>query len=244
MGRALELARESQGSTNPNPPVGAVIVAGGAVVGEGRTQPPGGPHAEIMALRVAGPRARGAAIYVTLEPCSHWGRTPPCADALIDAGIVAAHVSLLDPNPLVHGRGVQRLRDHGVTVELGEGAEAAADLIAAHAVYATEHRPMVTLLLDAPPEVCEREIANADRTLDALPLDSLHTWGFLADLARHEVSAVVAFAHSASGIALLRAGLVDRVAAGPGVAAPPGFALQLTRDEPVPHVVFKPVTAD
>ncbi|MDQ2744070.1 MAG: bifunctional diaminohydroxyphosphoribosylaminopyrimidine deaminase/5-amino-6-(5-phosphoribosylamino)uracil reductase RibD, partial [Chloroflexota bacterium] len=102
MARALILAREARGHTHPNPPVGAVLVRRGEVVGEGRTQPAGGAHAEVVALSGAGQRARGADLFVTLEPCTHWGRTPPCADALIAAGIRSAHIALLDPNPVVN----------------------------------------------------------------------------------------------------------------------------------------------
>ena len=102
MGRALELARQAHG-TSPNPPVGAVLVKDGRVVGEGYTRPPGGPHAERVALQEAGDEARGAILYVTLEPCSHTGRTPPCTEAIIQAGVRQVHMALLDPNPLVHG---------------------------------------------------------------------------------------------------------------------------------------------
>src|SRR5947209_19311151 len=101
MARALELARSVQGHTSPNPPVGAVLVQGDTVVGEGSTQPPGGPHAEIMAVPAAGEQARGATLYVTLEPCSHWGRTPPCADARLGEGVAAVHADLVDPNATV-----------------------------------------------------------------------------------------------------------------------------------------------
>src|SRR5579872_371680 len=98
MGLAIDLARKVQGSTSPNPPVGAVLVRADVVVGEGATQPPGAAHAEIVALRQAAEAARGATLYVTLEPCSHWGRTPPCAEALARAGVATVHMSLLDPN--------------------------------------------------------------------------------------------------------------------------------------------------
>jgi pyrimidine deaminase RibD-like protein len=242
MERALALARKAQGSTSPNPPVGAVIARDDVVVGTGNTQPPGGPHAEVIALRAAGERAIGATIYVTLEPCSHWGRTPPCVDALIDAGITEAHIALLDPNPLVHGQGAQRLRDHGITVEIGEEAVEAAELIEAHAVYVTRHRPLVTLLLCAPGAVVEREVANADVLLDSQPVEDVP--GLLADLARRETTAIVSCADSAAGIALLRAGVVDRIVAGPKTPASAGFQLHQTRDDPAPHVVFKPVPCD
>ena len=103
MARALELARSAIGSASPNPPVGAVVVRDGEVVGEGSTMPAGQAHAEVVALRQAGELARGSTLYVTLEPCSHHGRTPPCAEAVIGAGISEVHVSLIDPNPLVMG---------------------------------------------------------------------------------------------------------------------------------------------
>jgi diaminohydroxyphosphoribosylaminopyrimidine deaminase/5-amino-6-(5-phosphoribosylamino)uracil reductase len=119
MQRAIELARQARGKTKPNPPVGAVLVKNGHIVGEGSTQPAGQAHAEIMALRQAGDQARGSTLYVTLEPCSHFGRTPPCADALIEAGISEVHLAVLDPNPLVNGAGARRLKEHGVTVSIG-----------------------------------------------------------------------------------------------------------------------------
>ena len=104
MRRAITLSETARGSTSPNPPVGAVIVdARGEVVGEGATQPPGGPHAEVMALRQAGEHARGATAFVTLEPCAHHGRTPPCAVALIAAGVAAVHYAVADPNPVAAG---------------------------------------------------------------------------------------------------------------------------------------------
>jgi pyrimidine deaminase RibD-like protein len=239
MERALELARQAQGSTSPNPPVGAVIVKDGHVVGEGGTQPAGGPHAEIVALRQAGSLTHGATIYVTLEPCSHWGRTPPCADALIEAGIAAAHVALLDPNPLVQGRGVRRLRDHGVSVELGEGADTAADLIEAHTLYVTEHRPLVTLLLDLPDEVEERERQNADMAVSSLPSDAGDPVRYVAALGADEVAAIVAPFTSEAGAAFLRAGLVDRIVADPNAPRPLSFAVHRSASEPAPHVVLK-----
>ena len=101
MGCALSLAELALGYTSPNPAVGAVVVKDGLVVGLGHTQPPGSAHAEVMALQQAGDRARGATMYVTLEPCCHQGRTAPCTKAIIDAGISEVHMALLDPNPLV-----------------------------------------------------------------------------------------------------------------------------------------------
>jgi diaminohydroxyphosphoribosylaminopyrimidine deaminase/5-amino-6-(5-phosphoribosylamino)uracil reductase len=119
--RALELAERGRGTTYPNPVVGAVLVCDGEIVGEGWHERPGEAHAEVNALRAAGDRARGATAYVTLEPCSHHGRTPPCADALIEAGVARVVVGVLDPNPKVHGLGFERLRNAGVDVEVAEG---------------------------------------------------------------------------------------------------------------------------
>ncbi|MER3404936.1 MAG: bifunctional diaminohydroxyphosphoribosylaminopyrimidine deaminase/5-amino-6-(5-phosphoribosylamino)uracil reductase RibD, partial [Chloroflexota bacterium] len=123
--RALELADLALGRCSPNPAVGAVLVRDGLVVGEGYTQPPGGAHAEIMALRQAGEQARGAMLYVSLEPCCHHGRTPPCTDALIAAGVREVHAATVDPNPVVNGRGIQALEQAGIAVHVGEHAEEA-----------------------------------------------------------------------------------------------------------------------
>ena len=119
MRRAIELAGLGCYTTAPNPNVGAVLVKGGEIIGEGYHQQAGGPHAEVFALRQAGDSAKGATAYVTLEPCSHFGRTPPCANALIAAGVSRVVVAMLDPNPLVAGRGVAMLRDAGITVDVG-----------------------------------------------------------------------------------------------------------------------------
>lgn len=147
MAAALRLARRGLGNTWPNPAVGCVIVRDGQVVGRGWTQPSGRPHAEAEALARAGEAARGATAYVTLEPCSHWGRTPPCCDALVRAGVARVVVATGDPDPRVDGRGLQRLRAAGVTVELGlMGAEARA-IIAGFARRITRGLPLVTLKL-------------------------------------------------------------------------------------------------
>ncbi len=116
MARALELAERGRGLTSPNPMVGAVVVSGETIVGEGFHERAGGPHAEVRALAAAGARAGGATLYVTLEPCSHHGRTPPCAPAVVAAGIRRVVVALVDPNPLVAGRGLAMLREAGVEV--------------------------------------------------------------------------------------------------------------------------------
>ncbi|HET9121981.1 MAG TPA: bifunctional diaminohydroxyphosphoribosylaminopyrimidine deaminase/5-amino-6-(5-phosphoribosylamino)uracil reductase RibD, partial [Acidiferrobacteraceae bacterium] len=117
MARALELARRGRETTPPNPCVGCVLVRGDTVVGEGWHRRAGEPHAEVHALRAAGTGAAGATCYVTLEPCAHTGRTPPCADALIAAGVARVVVGMEDPNPLVQGAGMARLRAAGITVE-------------------------------------------------------------------------------------------------------------------------------
>lgn len=119
MARALQLAAQGRYSTHPNPRVGCVIVADGEIVGEGWHVRAGEPHAEVHALRAAGARARGATAYVTLEPCSHFGRTPPCALALVEAGVARVVTAMQDPNPLVGGRGLQILEQAGIAVECG-----------------------------------------------------------------------------------------------------------------------------
>ena len=123
--RALELAERGRGTSHPNPVVGAVVVAGEEVVGEGWHERAGGPHAEVIALEAAGERARGATLYVTLEPCAHHGRTPPCVDAILAAGIARVVVGAPDPNPKTDGRGFERLRESAVEVELVDGDQAA-----------------------------------------------------------------------------------------------------------------------
>ena len=144
MRRALSLARRSLGGVSPNPSVGAVVVNGGAVVGEGRTEPPGGRHAEVVALEQAGEAARGGVMYVSLEPCNHHGRTPPCVDAILEAGIAEVHAAISDPNPSVAGGGAAALRDAGVKVVVGERAAEASTLLEAYLKWVTTRRPFVT----------------------------------------------------------------------------------------------------
>ena len=144
MARALELARSALGSTSPNPAVGAVLVKEGRIVGEGRTQPPGGPHAEVVAIQAAAHAAGGATLYVTLEPCSHYGRTPPCTEAIIGAGIAAVRAALLDPDGRVAGAGLARLREAGIAVATGEAAEEAAQVLEGYLKHRTTGRPFVT----------------------------------------------------------------------------------------------------
>jgi diaminohydroxyphosphoribosylaminopyrimidine deaminase / 5-amino-6-(5-phosphoribosylamino)uracil reductase len=147
MALALSLGRRGLGRTWPNPAVGAVIVKDGVIVGRGWTQPGGRPHAEVEALRRAGEAARGATLYVTLEPCSHHGKSPPCADAVIAAGIARVVSALEDPNPEVAGQGHARLHAAGIAVEVGIGAEEARRDHAGHIRRMRDGRPQVMLKL-------------------------------------------------------------------------------------------------
>jgi diaminohydroxyphosphoribosylaminopyrimidine deaminase/5-amino-6-(5-phosphoribosylamino)uracil reductase len=142
MRRALALARRGLGKTSPNPCVGAVLVRNGKIIGEGWHKRAGGPHAEVFALR--GVNARGATLYVTLEPCSSWGRTPPCTDAIIPAGVKRVVVAALDPNPRHNRRGLRLLKRAGVRTEYGLLAEEANELNAAFNKWITTGLPLVT----------------------------------------------------------------------------------------------------
>ena len=144
MRRALELARATLGLASPNPQVGCVLVRDGTIVGEGAHRYEQRDHAEIVALRAAGERARGATAYVTLEPCSHHGRTGPCADALVAAGVSRVVTGTLDANPLVAGQGLDRLRQAGVSVELGLCQDEAREINDAFACWVRTCRPLVT----------------------------------------------------------------------------------------------------
>jgi diaminohydroxyphosphoribosylaminopyrimidine deaminase/5-amino-6-(5-phosphoribosylamino)uracil reductase len=146
---ALRLARKAEGRTSPNPVVGAVLVRDGKIVGAGYHQFAGGDHAEIAALKRAGRKARGATLYITLEPCSHYGRTPPCTHALIDAGIKEVVAGTRDPNPLVAGRGVRQLRRAGINVRVGLLEAECRALIEPFSKYITRRLPFVTLKLAA-----------------------------------------------------------------------------------------------
>lgn len=147
MGAALRLSRWHLGLTSTNPSVGCVVVKDGRIVGAAVTAVGGRPHAETQALDMAGSAARGATVYVTLEPCSHHGKTPPCANALVAAGVARVVVSLGDPDPRVSGRGLAILREAGIAVELGLLAEESRRQLAGYLVRNTEHRPHVTLKL-------------------------------------------------------------------------------------------------
>lgn len=143
MREALRLGRHALGRSTPNPAVGAVIVRNGEVVGRGWTLPAGDAHAEIVALREAGPRASGATLYVTLEPCCHHGRTPPCTDAIITAGISRCVIAMEDPFPLVAGRGITQLRAAGITAEVCSLAPEIAELSAGFVTRIRSGRPLV-----------------------------------------------------------------------------------------------------
>jgi diaminohydroxyphosphoribosylaminopyrimidine deaminase/5-amino-6-(5-phosphoribosylamino)uracil reductase len=140
---ALSLARLAMGYTSPNPAVGAVVVKDGLAVGMGYTQPVGCEHAEVMALRQAGAKAQGATMYVTLEPCPHYGRTQPCTQAIIDAGISEVYVALLDPNPVVSGRGVKSLSEKGIKTHVGTCQQEAYEINEAYIKHITTGLPFV-----------------------------------------------------------------------------------------------------
>ena len=145
MREALRIARNAEGRTSPNPLVGAVVVREGKIVAEGWHRRAGTPHAEIHALNMAGELARGATLYVTLEPCSHFGRTPPCARAIVDAGISRVVAAMTDPNPQVAGRGFEILRSAGIQVEVGTLEAEARRLNEVFIKWVTRKLPFVTL---------------------------------------------------------------------------------------------------
>lgn len=162
MVQALSMARLAQGQVSPNPAVGAVIVNNGEIVGQGYTRPPGSDHAEIVALKQAGERALGATLYVTLEPCCHVGRTPPCTEAIITAGISEVHYAMADPNPLVCGNGQKRLEQAGIKTVVGEHSAEAAEINEAFIKYITTKVPFVTVKL-----ACSLDGKIATRTGDS-----------------------------------------------------------------------------
>jgi len=147
MRRALELAERGAGWVNPNPLVGAVVVKDGKIVGEGFHERFGGPHAEVLALDAAGGEARSADLYVNLEPCVHWGKTPPCVERIIASGVRRVFVAVRDPNPLVDGRGLARLREAGIEVTEGLLEEEARRLNEPFFKFITTKRPFVVLKL-------------------------------------------------------------------------------------------------
>lgn len=151
MRRALALARGMLGLVWPNPAVGCVLVTDGAMIAEGVTQPGGRPHAEAMALRTAGAKARGATAYISLEPCSHWGRTAPCSRALVDAGIARAVIATGDPDPRVDGRGLKDLQAAGIAVTTGVCRAEAEAVNSGFLTRVRTGRPRVTALTSALP---------------------------------------------------------------------------------------------
>ena len=144
MEQALSLAKLALGQASPNPAVGAIVVKHDVIVGQGYTQPPGSHHAEILALKQAGEQAIGGVMYVTLEPCCHYGRTPPCTQAIIAAGITKVHLAMIDPNPLVSGRGKDELEREGIKVYVGEHEEEAKEINEAYIKFITTGMPFVT----------------------------------------------------------------------------------------------------
>ncbi len=175
MARASELATSVQGSTAPNPWVGALVVtADGRRTFEGATAPAGGPHAEVTALAAAGAAAAGATLYSTLEPCAHTGRTGPCTDAIVAAGVARVVIGILDPDPLVSGRGVTALQAAGVEVTLGVGAGQVTEQLAPYLKHRRTGRPWVVLKLaatldgrTAAPDGSSRWITGEAARLDA-----------------------------------------------------------------------------
>ena len=147
MQTAIALARKGIGKTSPNPAVGAVIVKNGRIIGKGYHKKAGRAHAEINALKQAGIKAKGAEMYITLEPCNHFGRTPPCTDVIIKAGIKKVFIGMKDPNPLVAGKGVRRLRSAGMDVEVGILEDECRGINEAYIKYITTKTPFVTLKL-------------------------------------------------------------------------------------------------
>ena len=175
MAEAVALGQSVRTETSPNPWVGAIIVPeDDRPAAEGTTQPPGGPHAEVVALGLAGSSARNATAYVTLEPCSHHGRTPPCADALIAAGVGRVVIGVLDPDPRVSGQGANRLRAAGIDVEVGVGADEVALSLRPYLAHRRRGRPWVVLKLAstldgriAAPDGSSRWITGPAARLDA-----------------------------------------------------------------------------
>ena len=145
MRMAIRLAKKAEGQTSPNPIVGAVVVKGGKIVGKGYHKKAGMPHAEIEALRQAGSRAKGATLYVTLEPCDHFGRTPPCTDAIVRSGIKEVVIAMRDPNPANNGRGTKKLRHHGIRTTVGIVEEQAREMNRPYIKWITTRMPYVTV---------------------------------------------------------------------------------------------------
>jgi diaminohydroxyphosphoribosylaminopyrimidine deaminase/5-amino-6-(5-phosphoribosylamino)uracil reductase len=199
MARALHLASRALGSCSPNPAVGAVLVRDGEIVGEGATQPPGAAHAEIVALRAAGPRARGATLYVTLEPCAHYGRTPPCADAIVAAGVAEIQVAMLDPSPWVDGQGIAILERAGIRVKRGSHEPEAQRLNEAYLCWLRRGRPLVTALYALGLDGHPRPVGEA--ALGDVAAAELRRLRATADRTVTEVDALLAEDRSLEGLA-------------------------------------------
>ena len=210
MRRAVELAARGRGFVEPNPQVGAVVVQHGQVVGEGWHDRFGGPHAEVVALRAAGPQSRGATLCVTLEPCCHHGKTPPCTDAILAAGIARVIVAAADPFPEVAGRGIAVLRAAGIEVECG--------LLAAEAERLTA--PFRTLITRGRPWVIAKWAMSLDGRLSAAPgqdrwISSLESRGMVHDLRSRIDAIAVGIGTAVADDPLLTARPVPGTPAGP-----------------------------
>jgi diaminohydroxyphosphoribosylaminopyrimidine deaminase/5-amino-6-(5-phosphoribosylamino)uracil reductase len=182
MDRALFLAARGRGRTSPNPLVGAVVVADdGVIVGQGFHRRAGEAHAEVLALEESGPRARGATMYCTLEPCCHVGRTGPCVARIVEAGIARVVAAIEDPNPLVHGKGFEYLRAHGVQVDVGLGAPAALALNQPFFTLMRERRPFVILKAAMSLDGCIAEAPGRRTSLTSAPANR-HAQGLRAEV--------------------------------------------------------------
>jgi len=188
MQEALALARSSLGKVWPNPSVGCLIVKDGDAVGRGATQEGGRPHAEIVALNEAGDRSFGATAYVSLEPCSHWGESPPCTDALIEAGIERVVVAVLDPDIRVNGSGIERLIEAKIAVEIGICRDEAIDVNAGFFHKVETGRPLVVVL--EPDQLQTGDLFYGAAFFDAL-LATLPEWLSLSDTSLDQVMVVV-----------------------------------------------------
>ena len=245
MVRALHLATRALGKSSPNPAVGAVLVKDGSVVGEGWTQPAGGAHAEVVALRAAGEAARGATLYVTLEPCPHHGRTPPCVDAIVAAGVASVSMATIDPSPWANGAGRAGLERAGVRVSVGTREQEARRLNEGYFTWISRGRPFVTAVYagtiagavaDGPGRAGELARAELDR-LRARSDRRLAELGALLDddpdltrLGAEGVTSLLLECGLADLEQLLETGLLDKVVAfimptlGPPTAGePPTF---------------------
>src|SRR5437868_5590507 len=210
---ALTLGRRGQGLTWPNPAVGAVVVKDGVIIGRGWTQPGGRPHAEPEALKRAGEAARGATLYVTLEPCSHIGKSPPCADAIIAAGIARVVSAIEDPNPEVAGQGHAELRAAGIAVDIGLGAAEAARDHAGHFRRVRDRRPHVILKLAVSSDAMKLGAAGAKviRVATATPPPGLDLPTVLRALAEKGITRLLVEGGARVASSLVAAGFVDEV---------------------------------